>query len=237
MKLLHNHPRFKIYFGDAIDEIYPALYTGSAIAEGLYQKLQQIKQELVLSELIFLKQTHSTQGYLVTAPFAPFSKEGDYLITALTGVGVGIMAGDCLPILFFDPITNTAAIAHAGWRGAFMGIAQQTIMHMQKAYGVTTSSLQIFLGPSARDCCYTVNALFASDPALQEYKSIVLQERNNMLYFDLPTFICLKLEQAGINKDAINLQYNLCTICNNRFFSHRVQAAQAGRQMTVIGLK
>src|ERR1700733_15903818 len=117
MKLLHNHPRFKIYFGDAIDEIYPALYTGSAIAEELYQKLQHIKQELAFSELIFLKQTHSTQGYLINTPFAPFSKEGDYLITALAGVGIGIMAGDCLPILFFYPITNTAAISHAGWRG------------------------------------------------------------------------------------------------------------------------
>jgi polyphenol oxidase len=237
MKLLHNHPRFTIYFGDATDQIYPALYTGTAIADQLCQKFERIQEELSLSALIFLKQMHSIHGYIIEAPFAPFSKEGDYLITAVSGIGIGIMTGDCLPIVFFDPITNIAAIAHAGWRGAFMGIAQQTIAHMQQAYGVDPASLQIFFGPSARQCCYSVSSAFAGEPALANCENSVLQERDNTLYFDLPTFVCRQLEQAGIARNAIDLQYNFCTICNNRFFSHRAQAAQAGRQMTVIGLK
>lgn len=237
MKLLYNHPRFTIYFGDAADEIYPAMYTGSAMADIVQQKLQHIQRELGFSDMVFLKQTHSMQGYRVNTPLSPFTQEGDYLITTTPHLGIGIMAADCLPIVFFDSATGVAAIAHAGWRGSIAGVAQQTIAHMQQEFGIAPSSLHIFLGPSAKQCCYTVNAPFAAALDHYAHKDTVLIARNNAIYFDLPEFNRLQLMQAGIKKEAINISYNLCTICNRRFFSHREQAAQAGRQMTVIGLK
>jgi copper oxidase (laccase) domain-containing protein len=61
--------------------------------------------------------------------------------------------------------------------------------------------------------------------------------REQKIYFDLPLFNKLQLEKAGILPENINTDYNLCTLCDGRFFSFRKQGALAGRQMTVACLK
>ena len=59
---------------------------------------------------------------------------------------------------------------------------------------------------------------------------------NNQLYFDLPLFNVLQLQEIGVPEGAISIAHNLCTICDHRFFSYRRQGQGAGRQMTIISL-
>jgi len=63
-----------------------------------------------------------------------------------------------------------------------------------------------------------------------------LQRRSDGLYFDLPLFNVAILEGLGVKKEAIQLKYNDCTMCDTLFFSYRRDEKEGGRQMTVACL-
>lgn len=241
--LIHINPRFSIYFGDTQDGLIPAYYLNLPETPLLELELfSKLKTDMELKNLIFLHQTHSDQGLIITqdnlAAIRPFKIEGDYLLTDLEHVGIGVMTADCLPIVFYDSVHHAIAVIHAGWRGSVLGIAVKTLESMQERYGTKPEDIEVFFGPSALVCCYEVSQDFQSH--LEGFSSMnkqqVLIERDNKLFFDVPLFNRLQLQAAGIRRDAINTCYNLCTMCDLSFYSHRRDGAVAGRQMTVIGL-
>lgn len=240
--LLYNSKNFTIYFGDKQDDIHPAFYLNldTTDSEILHDhRFASAREALDLDRLLFLHQVHGTDGLIIfdSNQIKPYKTDGDYLITRLCRTGIGIMTADCLPIVFYDPIKNVIAVAHAGWRGSVQEIGVVTLQNMHKNFGTIAKDVQVFFGPSAKQCCYAVDELFGNNLAGHEYGAKTLQTRDQKLYFDLPLFNKLQLEKAGILPENINLDYNVCTLCDNRFFSYRKQGAQAGRQMTVACLK
>ncbi len=241
--LVHNTPLLSIYFGNADDNVYPPAfgYTSknqSLLAIQPYSKLQKL---ININFLIFLQQVHSTAGIVVDEPefktFKPFTHEGDFLMTKLPHVGLGIMTADCLPIIFFDKANHAVAIAHAGWRGSVAGIAKKTVERMQQAFKTNPKNIDVFFGPCAKMCCYEVGTDFVSQLDDVTRASQVLKKRGGRLFFDVLHYNQLQLEGAGVKKEALGLDYNVCTICDANFFSYRRQKENAGRQMTVVSLK
>lgn len=241
--LLHNSPLFRIYFGDASDNLFSSYYLKlpektTLLAESSFAHLKKVMQ---LDDLVFLRQHHSTDGFLIApenrTSINSFITPGDFLITQVPQVGLGIMSGDCLPIVFFDMVNAVIAIVHAGWRGSLAGVAQKVAFTMQQEYGTQFEHVRVFFGPSAKVCCYEVNDEFMANLDTCSYTHQVVQQYTGKLYFDLPLFNKLQLEDVGIRKEAFRLDYNSCTIENDTFFSHRRQGAQAGRQMTVVCVK
>jgi len=232
--LIHHEQEFSLYFGDAQDALYPAHYLSLDPHTLLLEQapFTCLKKELSLSALFFLQQTHSTDGYNIDHQVIPpaFGWPGDYLITQSPYTGLGIMTADCLPIIIIDTKKKQLATIHAGWRGALAGIAQQTLASFDPMV------VRIFFGPSARSCCYEVDQAFLDNiPA--SLHPLVTQQRNGTLFFNLPRYVSIMLEQAGVKARNINTTYNFCTMCDHRFFSHRRQGAKAGRQMTVATLR
>ena len=91
------------------------------------------------------------------------------------------------------------------------------------ARSAATGPITAALGPSARGCCYEVgeevHAHFAAYDARRG-------ERN----LDLAAVARAQLEAHGIEV----LDIGLCTICDERFFSHRRDKGVTGRQAGVI---
>lgn len=231
--MIHNAKNFKIYFGDAQDAISKSEdCIPSEVALVTHEKFQSVTKKLDLEHLAFLNQTHSNRGMEVANTIPAFDEEGDFLITKRPGIGIGIMTADCLPIIMYDRQNHVAAAIHAGWRGAVAGIVQNTLEQMQKR-GSKCHDLQVFLGPSAKRCCYQVAEEFKNALAHSMAQS-VLSKKNNSYYFDLPLFACLQLHEAGVI--TIIQDYNHCTLCDHRYFSYRRQGATAGRQMSIIRL-
>lgn len=239
--LIHKNPLFSIYFGGAKDGLMPPYYLNLPDTPLLeLSPFDGLKGLLGLKNLMFLHQTHSNQGLVVDqaslAASRPFKVEGDYLVTNLKHIGIGIMTADCLPILFYDRANNAVAAIHAGWRGSVLGIAAKALERMQEEYGTRSEDLAVFFGPSALACCYEVSRGFEAN--LEGFtpadNAQVLVERNNKLYFDVPLFNRLQLEAAGVKKDSISTEYNVCTMCNKALYSSRRD--NSGRQMTVICL-
>jgi YfiH family protein len=243
--LLHTTPLFTVYFGDAQDALLPEELYGFASKAELLERMpfSRLKKIMGIDELIFLHQVHGAQGYLITPDnlisFKPFAVDGDYLLTA-TKTGLGILTADCLPIIFHDNCNNVVMIVHAGWRGSVQKVAVKALEHMQREFKTELSCLRILFGPSAKACCYEVQPDFIQELDAFEFGSKTLRRHGGKLYFDLPLFNRLQLESYGVAPEALCLDYNVCTICNPKFFSCRRQKATNApqmRQMTVVGLK
>lgn len=242
--LFYHSSVLTIYFGNREDTLYPHKYLNLSKDRDILEKkpFAKLQKLLDIEHLIFLKQIHSTSGFIVTDDYiamSSFSHEGDFLITNVPLIGLGIMTADCLPIIINDPIHNVIAIVHAGWKGTINNITINVIKKMQKLFKTNLDNIHIIFGPSAKKCCYEVNKNFAlyvkNNPLVDDEK--VLNWRNGRLFFDLPGFNQFLFEAAKIKKNAFCFDYNICTICDNQFFSYRRQGEQAGRQMTIAYLK
>jgi YfiH family protein len=241
--LLHTTPFLRIYFGSAEDALNPAVYLQLPAQVPLldYDYFASLQKVMHLDYLLFLKQTHSAQGIICTEnnllQIRPFKDEGDFLITNIPLVGLGVMTGDCLPVVLYDKRNHVAAIVHAGWRGSAQGIVLNALAAMQEAYNTHIDNLQIFFGPAAKVCCYQVGPEFVAHFDNYSYAWHAFHKYGDELFFDLTGFNKLQLESVGIKKEAFHGRYSMCTMCDNKFYSNRRQKEQAGRQMTVVSLQ
>ncbi len=239
--LVHNNPLFSIYFGNAQDELDPDEYLhyppGIRLLE--LDPYKKLKKFLHLDRLTFLHQVHSDQGVIIRSEslLEPFKQDGDYLMTQQKHYGIGVMAADCLPIVFYDSMRHVAAIAHAGWKGSVKRIAPKVIEEMQQQFGTNIEQLRIFFGPSARGCCYEVDESFLKHLEPFSFGQQALRKEGRGLTFDLPLFNRLQLEDMGVAKEAFRLDYNFCTMCDPSYCSCRRKGQKERRQMTVVSLK
>ena len=239
--IFHDAPSFRIYFGNARDKLFPAEYLNMSSNQNILEiePYKNIKKLLNLDELMFLSQVHGNQGLVISTEQAqqmqPFKTDGDFFITPDKHLGIGVMTGDCLPIIFYDTQKNVVAIVHAGWRGSVQEVAVKALESMQVTFGTNAQNVKVLFGPSAKSCCYKVGDDFSQYLEAFEYAEEVLLQLNGTQFFDLPRFNRLQLKNAGIKTDAFQLDYNICTICDDTFCSSRRQDEQ--RQMTVVSLK
>lgn len=239
--LVHNNPLFSIYFGNAEDELDPDEYLhyppGIRLLE--LESYKKLKRFLHLDRLTFLHQVHSNRGVIITPEtfIEPFKQDGDYLVTNQKQSGIGSMTADCLPIVFYDNMRHVVAIAHAGWKGSVQQIAPTVIGEMQQQFGTNVEQLRIFFGPSAKGCCYEVDESFPEHLEPFAFGHQALRKEEHRLMFDLPLFNRLQLEDMGIAKEALKLDYNFCTMCDPSYCSYRRRGKKGHRQMTVVALK
>ena len=130
--------------------------------------------------------------------------------------------------------------AHAGWRGAFSGVMENTIEAMEKL-GADRSSIKVSLGPLIRQGNYEVSQDFV-DQFVRENEShsrfFAPAERARHAMFDLPGFIAARIEKSGITQFQ---DLGLCTYADpERFYSYRRSTHRAapdyGRHINAIVL-
>ena len=150
--------------------------------------------------------------------------EADGQATDLHGLGALVLTADCLPVAL--SASGAVAMVHAGWRGLAAGVLEEGVRALRELGG--EGDLVAVIGPGAGPCCYEVgeevHAAFggahrvASPPA-----------RN----IDLKAIARDRLLTAGASEVR---DVAACTICDERFFSHRREGARAGRQGGVAWL-
>jgi purine-nucleoside/S-methyl-5'-thioadenosine phosphorylase / adenosine deaminase len=239
--IYHTEGLFQIAFGDARTSFdlrnFKKQYNNDLLQ---YKPFNQLKKSMSINQLIFLHQVHGNHGLSVTSldqavHLRPFYFDGDFLITTVSEIGLAIATADCLPIILYNPVNQLIGIAHAGWRGSMAHIATQMLEHMI-VMGSNAQHMRVFFGPSARRCCYAVGPEVLSALDSFYFKDSVIQSRKSSVFFDLPHFNRLQLQEAGIPKSAFNLAYNHCTICDPSLCSYR-RDRNSDRQMTVVALR
>ena len=170
--------------------------------------------------LLNVHQIHSPDTVVVTGPWAGDKPRADALVTRTEGIAIGVTAADCGPVLFADPAARVIGAAHAGWKGALTGVLESTIDAMEKL-GAERSGIVAAIGPLIRQHSYEVGSEFVErfmDADAEHSVFFIPSERAGHAMFDLPGFIRMRLENAGILMiDDIGID----TYSDERFYSYR----------------
>ncbi len=119
---------------------------------------------------------------------------------------------------------------HAGWKGAKEKILEKIILKMKEKFESDPSALKVVFGPSLSTCCYQVKDEF------KDYFPGHVEERQGQLYLDLNAVNKQALLDCGVLSENIH-DCDICTYCNQGFFSHRREGEIAGRMISAIMLK
>jgi YfiH family protein len=116
--------------------------------------------------LVFAQQVHGA-GVAVVDRSSSRGRNGgvagvDALVTTSPGLGLVVLAADCLPVLLADAGAGVVAAAHAGRQGLLGGVLEATLAAMQDL-GATLERTAAVLGPAACGACYEVPSDMADD--------------------------------------------------------------------------
>ena len=197
---------------------------GSADApEAIVENRKRMAAHLAVasSHLISLYQVHSADVEVVSGPWQGERPKADAMVSVAPGVALGVSSADCGPILFADSEARVIGAAHSGWKGAFNGVVASTVTAMEKL-GARRERILAVLGPTISAAAYEVGPEFverfkAANPTYARF--FTASERAAHAMFDLPAFIGLRAQEAGIGRF---VDLSLCTYGNEqRFFSYR----------------
>lgn len=186
---------------------------------------------LVPGRLVWAEQVHGAGVAVVDrAPGRDADVPGvDALVTATPGLGLLVLAADCLPVLLADPQAGVVAAAHAGRAGLATGVLQETLRAMQQL-GARPDRVHAVLGPAVCGRCYEVPAALAEDVGARVPGSRATT-RQGTPALDLSAGARAVLQGCGVQVSAVGG----CTLEQARFFSYR-RDGRTGRHAGLVQL-
>jgi YfiH family protein len=161
-------------------------------------------------------QVHGREVLRLTGPPDGSRPEADGVATNVPRVAALVLTADCLPVALHA--AGAVAMVHAGWRGLAAGVLDEGLEALRELGG--TGPVTAAIGPGAGVCCYEVGdevrEAFADVPEARDGRNI-----------DLPAVARRRLVDAGV---AEIHEAGICTMCDERFFSHRRDRGATGRQ-------
>ena len=196
------------------------------------------KIKISRKNLLMMNQTHSNKVIIIDNRNKKFKRfNSDAIITKMKGFTLGVVTADCIPIILYDTKNQIIGCVHAGWKGAFSGIVDNTIKKFKKL----NSSNKIFasIGPCIGKKSYEIDLNF--------YKKFLLKSKKNSVYFtkknkykklfDLRKYVGDKLIKLDVIVDHVN--HDTFKEKNN-FFSYRrsqkFKEKDYGRCISIVGL-
>ena len=180
----------------------------------------RVARALGAGTLLFLHQVHSADAVTATGPWQIGPPRADAAVTAVPGLGLGVLSADCAPVLFHDAQAGVVGAAHAGWRGALSGVLEATLAAME-GLGGRADRVRAAVGPCISQAAYEVGPEFLEtftddDPAAGRFFASGARDRP---MFDLPGYVLARLRAAGVAEAG---WIGRCTYGDeNRFYSHR----------------
>jgi polyphenol oxidase len=177
---------------------------------------------LPADRLVTVRQVHSATVVIVEQPGRrEESPSADGLVTAVPGIALGVLAADCAPILFHDPMAEVIGAAHCGWRGSLGGVVEATLSRMA-ALGATRSRIRAAIGPCIARRSYEVGPEFpqpfvGEDPG--NIRFFAAAPGLGRFLFDLAGYIAHRLVRAGIA--TVEVASHDTVVDEGRFFSYR----------------
>jgi len=165
--------------------------------------------------------------------------EADALATRTPGILLGILTADCVPVLFADRDAGVVGAAHAGWKGALVGVTDATLAAMENL-GARRANIAAAIGPCIARASYEVDESFvqrftADDPTNERFFSA---GKPGHAMFDITAYVAARLAAAGVTRIAIGGQDTYAEA--EDYFSYRRACHKGentyGRQLSVIGL-
>lgn len=197
--------------------------------------------ELTGAELLTCYQVHSPDVVVVEGPWRDEDRpRADAMVTRRSGVALGVLSADCVPVLFADPEAGVIGAAHAGWRGAVTGVLQATLQAMC-GLGARTAHIRAAIGPCIGGASYEVGPEFpapflAQDPAHAAF--FRKSPRAGHFMFDIARYVEAQLKTLHLAE--IEVAHRDTCAEAETFFSYRRSVLRGepdyGRHVSLIGL-
>jgi polyphenol oxidase len=163
------------------------------------------------------------------------------MVTDTPGLNLMVLAADCPPVFFYDPVRRAIGLAHSGWKGTVGRIAGRVVGAMTEHFGSDPKDIVVAVGPGIGPCCYCVGS-----NVVQEVESAfprawtegpLLEVYEGQVYFNLPAAIKRAVVEEGVPPKNVMIE-GVCTAHNRSvFYSHRGDAGQCGLFGAVLGLR
>lgn len=193
------------------------------------------------ARLVTARQVHSARVVVVEDAWAADARpEADALVARRRNLALGILTADCAPVLFADPDAGVIGAAHAGWRGARLGVLEATVAAM-RGLGASPARIVAAVGPCIGQASYEVGPEFHrgfvdGEPACADL--FAPSPRAGYFRFDLAGYVGRRLDLLELGAHAA-VGRDTCAE-PERFFSYRhatlAGAGDYGRQISAIVL-
>lgn len=154
----------------------------------------------------------------------------DALATQMPGLKLTVKTADCAPVLFFDPVAKVIGATHAGWKGAFQGILENTMLTLLQM-GATIPNIHVAVGPHLTQENFQVSPDMQSLFPKTEHH--FFETRETGLYFDFTGYILHRLKRAGVQHIDV---HTIDTLADLTYNSYRRNKEDPARQYSFIQL-
>ncbi len=167
-------------------------------------------------------QVHSADAIVLSGHWPPDARPRcDGVATATPGLALGVTGADCGMILFADAEARVVGAAHAGWKGALLGVVEATVAAMERL-GARRAAIVAALGPCIAQASYEVGPEFVAtfaDAGEATPRLFAPSGRPGHAVFDLKAYIAERVTRAGLLRFE---DLRLDTYADeSRFFSYR----------------
>lgn len=236
--------------GGVSQGIYHSLNTSlikSDPAENVRENLDRVCTAIGIDckKLVFSQQVHGDHIRIVTAEDLGkgITKESDILetdalITNVPGVPLITFYADCVSVFILDPVNRAVGLAHSGWKGTVLKIAQKTLVKMMETYGTRPENCLVGIGPSIERSCFEIkeDAAQLFKDSFPDWACFMAKKDQEHYTADLWLANELMLTALGVQPQNITVS-GLCTCCNeDLFFSHRRDRGKTGSLSAIIEL-
>ncbi len=176
---------------------------------------------------VLMTQVHSAD-VLVLDDYTETMPAVDALVTKTPNIQLTVKTADCAPVLLADGQNKVIGAVHAGWKGAFQGIIENTILTMLRE-GAELKHIRAGVGPCLHLNSFEISDGFKALFPRTEYHFFV--QKDGKEYFDFLAYVMHRLRRAGIKSvNAIDID----TYTSSDYFSYRREPDNMGRQYSCI---
>ena len=188
------------------------------------------KESLSLADPILMSQVHSAD-VLILQNIPPMAPECDAMVTQVSHLKLTVKTADCAPLLFLDPKSKVVGAVHAGWKGAFQGIIENTVLTLLKK-GAHLHDIMVAIGPHLTQQSFQISSEMQALFPKTEF--CFFKHTPNGIYFDFTSYLVHRLKRVGIEHIET---YPIDTFTNVAYNSYRRDSKNSARQYSFIELK
>ena len=187
------------------------------------------KESLDLAYPILMNQVHGTD-VLVLTESPKEAPSVDALVTTTPHLKLTIKTADCAPVLFVAPEKRIIAAAHAGWKGAYQGILESTLLQMIQL-GANVDQIRVAIGPHLTKKNFQISA--DMQKLFPQTEQQFFTQTDSGSSFDFSTYLKHRLIRAGVQDIFIS---SIDTFEDSSYNSYRRDPKNLARQYSFIEL-
>jgi polyphenol oxidase len=183
-----------------------------------------------VDRVVWMRQVHGANVAVVDSPAPSGVADVDAVVSAVPGLGLGVLVADCVPVVLADANAGVVGAAHAGRLGMFHGVVPAVVVAMQQL-GAEANRLQVVLGPSVCGRCYAV-PYDLQKSVVAKVPQALSTTRDGAPALDLAAGIRAQLRRVGVDHVETD---GRCSVEDPTLFSYR-RGNTTGRQAAVVWL-